>query len=619
MKKAIVLAAGMGSRLGRVSESAPKPLTEVNGVSILGNALNILVESDYQEVVIVIGYQGTKIRTYVDSLQLPIAIRYIENSDWSKTNNLYSLYLASHELKSSEGITLLEGDIFFRPSVIASLDAMTGAECLAVVSPLTPLMEGTFAELDSNGLVRKFGSSKTNDHLTSTRPLKTANIYYLPAEFCTNYLIDELERFASAGHLNDYYEVTFKNACKLGHPFRVIEVDPTSWIEIDNLYDLRIASYQFSNQKHALLSSQHGGYWRFPVTDHSLIYNLHFPPPALQKLMIDRFSSISLNYPAAAHACIPHLADFLGIPSDQLVIANGVSEIIRILPRIFKGNILAFEPSFNEYTNVFPPERVTTLQLSADMLFAIDVEQTIQAIQQQRPDAIVLVTPNNPTGKLIPRETLLEIYHRSESQAPYLIIDESFLDFADDCHTHSLLNDIATLPRLIVLRSMSKTFGIGGLRLGYAASYNQQWLTSLRKELPIWNINGFAEEFLLNLPQYRKEYAASCSLVRQETDYLVDQLRAIKALDVFDTSSNFVFCRLKPGFPSGPQLASLLVENFNIFIKECSGKIIATSERYIRISSRNHEQNAALVAALKECLVSTDGYIRPTEQRHEFI
>ncbi|KAA6175709.1 aminotransferase class I/II-fold pyridoxal phosphate-dependent enzyme [Pseudomonas marginalis] len=608
MKKAIVLAAGMGSRLGRASDFTPKPLTEVNGLSILANALNILVEAGYQEVVLVIGYKGLKIRAYVAALQLPVTVRFIENTEWATTNNLYSLYLASHELAGEEGVTLLEGDIFFRASVIMALDAQSARECLAVVSPLTPLMEGTFAETDAHGLIRQFGSSKADDHLTADRPLKTANIYYLSADFCKNYLIGELEQNVKKGRVNDYYEVTFKTACVQGMRFKAIEVDPGTWIEIDNLYDLRIASYQFSEHKHALLSSQHGGYWRFPVTDHALIYNLHFPPAGLKKLMVDRFADIALNYPASAGASLPLLSDFLGVPADNLVIANGVSEIIRLLPRLFAGNLLVFEPSFNEFANAFPKDRVTTIRLTAQNQFALDIEHTLRVIEQHQLDAVVLVTPNNPTGGLIPKATILELYRRTEEQAPYLIVDESFLDFAGEARDHTLLNDLLALPRIIVLRSMSKTFGIGGLRLGYAASANQGWLGALRKELPIWNINGFAEEFMLNLPQYRKEYAASCAQVRRETDDLVAQLREIEALEVFSTVSNFVLCRLKQGFPSAPELAALLVDEFSIFIKECSAKVMDDADRYLRISSRNREQNDRLIDALKRVLLLHGDY-----------
>lgn len=606
MKKAIVLAAGMGSRLGRASDSIPKPLTEVNGLSILGNALNILVEAGYQEVVLVIGYKGLKIRAFVAALELPVTVRFIENTEWATTNNLYSLYLACDELAGEGGVTLLEGDIFFRASVITALDAQSGRDCLAVVSPLTPLMEGTFAEVDAHGLIRRLGSSKADDHLTADRPLKTANIYYLSADFCKNYLIGELERNVKDNRVNDYYEVTFKTACAQGMGFRVIEVDPGTWIEIDNLYDLRIASYQFSEHKHALLASQHGGYWRFPVTDHALIYNLHFPPAGLKKLMVDRFADIALNYPASAGASLPLLSDFLGVPTENLVIANGVSEIIRLLPRLFSGNVLVFEPSFNEFASAIPAERVTTVRLTAKNQFALDIEHTLRVVEQQRPEAIVLVTPNNPTGGLIPKETILELYARTQDQAPYLIVDESFLDFAGDASDQSVLHDLLAFPRIIVLRSMSKTFGIGGLRLGYAASADQRWLDALRKELPIWNINGFAEEFMLNLPQYRKEYAASCTQVRRETDELVMQLREIEALEVFATASNFVLCRLRPGYPSAPELAVLLVDDFSIFIKECSGKVMDDADRYLRISSRNREQNDRLIDALKHVLLLDD-------------
>jgi threonine-phosphate decarboxylase len=228
----------------------------------------------------------------------------------------------------------------------------------------------------------------------------------------------------------------------------------------------------------------------------------------------------------------------------------------------------------------------------------------VDAVRHHRPEVVVLVTPNNPTGHLIQKSKLLELHDRTTAEGPVLLIDESFLDFAADGPDQSLLAELSSYPRVLVFRSMSKTFGIGGLRLGFAASADQALLSAFRAEIPIWNINGFAEEFVLCLPQYRPDYAASCTLVRQETDRLVAGLQRIPALDVLQTQANFILCRVMPSHGSAESLAQRLVDEHGIYVKDCGGKVMPDASQYVRISSRDPEANATLLQALDAILGS---------------
>ncbi|MCP1427466.1 histidinol-phosphate/aromatic aminotransferase/cobyric acid decarboxylase-like protein/choline kinase [Paenibacillus xylanexedens] len=599
-KKAIMLCAGRGSRLGISTKRQPKPLLRVNHNSILENAVEQLIASGYNELVIVIGYKGDEIRKTLYPYRQLINITFIENSEWENTNNIYSLWLAKEEL--NENVTLLEGDVYFDKKILEFMNSNSNNSNLMVVSELSWLMEGTFVVIGDSGWVTDMYSTKDEMSLSlSGTPYKTANIYHLSEQLCS-FISQELDRQVQAGHTGDYYEKTFKEALAQGIKFKVIEVDPSLWAEIDCIYDLSISEFQFSDDRHKRLKNQHGGYWRYPITDFALIYNFHFPPSELKNKMIARFDNLLLNYPSGSGYIVHHLSHFLEIHRENLVIANGVSELIKVLPRLIKGRVALIEPSFNEYTDCFRSDQTVTFHLDEACEFNLDMDSFIGFIHKEQPEAVVMVTPNNPTGRFISKSDIHRLYRATEDLGTILIVDESFLDFSNQRDTDSFLHYLNEYPRVIVLRSMSKTFGIGGLRLGYAASSDKLLIQDIQRELPIWNINGFGEEFILNLSSYRKEYDCSCVQVRKETDELYEQLRAIPNLKVFKTDSNFILCKIRDQQMTADLLAYELLTKFNFYIKECSGKKMKDSTYFFRISSRTRSENLLLLKALQKVL-----------------
>jgi histidinol-phosphate/aromatic aminotransferase/cobyric acid decarboxylase-like protein len=154
-----------------------------------------------------------------------------------------------------------------------------------------------------------------------------------------------------------------------------------------------------------------------------------------------------------------------------------------------------------------------------------------------------------------------------------------------------------------VIKSLSKSFGIGGLRIGYLLTSNESFATAVRSGLHIWNINGFAESFLSLAPRYRRLFRQSCSRVRADCDKLYEGLSTIAGATVYKPTANFVMLRLPDAGPSGPDVAKRLFVEFEIFVKHCAGKHMPEAERYLRIASRTGPDNEKLVDALKRCLV----------------
>lgn len=593
MQKAVLLCAGRGKRMGSLTNDKPKPLVEVNGVPILENAVQKLIQANYKSLVIVIGYQAKQIIDTLKPYEDQIQITYIHNDKWDITNNIYSLWLAKEELK--EDFTLLEADLFIGSTVLNTLSEVSNNNNYVLVSPLNNLMEGNCVEIDEEGKIINFDSTKNDDFTYSNNKLKTLNIYRFNSSFSQR-MIKILNEEISIGNTNIYYEEVFKKLhSEEGIEFHTLTLPANTWYEIDNMYDLKIGEFQFSKEnKLDILKNQHGGYWRYPITDHALIYNFHFPPDDMKKKIQSRFDDLLLNYPSSSKFIINYLSDFLNLSKEQLVLTNGVSEIIKVLPHIFEGHVGLIEPSFNEYSNSLG-EKAKTFYVEELNDFTINFNRLIQFVHKEKLSAIVIVTPDNPTGKTHDKNDLLKLYNETEELDLNIIVDESFIDFSDNADDTTFLNELNLYPRITVLKSMSKTFGIGGLRLGYAASSNSLFLEKLKKEIPIWNINGFAEEFILNLTSYNEEYKESCLIVRRETDLLYEELKNINDLKVFPTDSNFILCKILDENITSNDLANYLLNNFNIYIKECSGKKMDQSEFFFRVSSRTLEDNIKLV------------------------
>jgi len=179
-----------------------------------------------------------------------------------------------------------------------------------------------------------------------------------------------------------------------------------------------------------------------------------------------------------------------------------------------------------------------------------------------------------------------------------LIIDESFLDFSENSEKSSLEKEISKYPNMAIFKSMSKAYGICGLRIGYMLSANTKFTEAVRSGVHIWNINGFAEEFLRMLPNYKDEFLASCKKVRTDRDRMYHKINSIKGMTVYKPDANYIFCRLPEHVKSAPLIARDLFIKHNMLVKDCVGKSQPDADSYLRIASRTEEENNKLIEAL---------------------
>lgn len=605
-KKAVILAAGAGRRLGSFTDAHPKPLLEINGTPILGNCLTRLKEAGVEEAVIVVGHFKEQITAFAGSDYAGLKIRYIESERYATTNNIYSLWLAREEL--NEDILLVEADIFFDEKLLTALQG-ADAENVAAVALFARGMDGAVVSRDENGFVTRLIEGKEQGAgFDYSAAYKTVNVYRFGRAYLQDEFVPLMDGAVQAGRVNDYYELLLKDMlANAKHKLYALDCTDIDWYEIDDHLDRAIAEYKFlpAPERKKFLSGQYGSYWRYGVIDHAYIYNPYFPTADFSKRLKADFDIVAKEYPAGQKSLAQAAAVAFDLMPERLVVANGASELIKIVCGQGNATAAVSVPSFNEYENAVGAANLVKIELKAPS-FEFDVEAFVAKTRQGRAHMAVVVSPNNPTSLAVPREKLLKLLSSLEAYGAILILDESFMEFTDDPEKYSLMDQVPKRRNLVIVKSLSKVYGVAGLRLGLLYSDNASIVNTARRALPIWNINGFAESFLRLLPRYRAEFAASCRQVRADTVELYELLAAIPGSHAYAPQANFVFWRL-PDAISADTLVSRLFAEYHMLIKDCSEKTMREGEHYVRIAARTPEENRRLVKAIRDVVGCGDG------------
>ena len=364
--------------------------------------------------------------------------------------------------------------------------------------------------------------------------------------------------------------------------------------------------YETQTQKYEFISGQHGGYYRHGFVDHAYLYNLYFPPEAVFTSFKHHIQDLVLNYPVAQDALAGLIGKLIYQPAERIVVGNGAAELIKIVSGHISSKLIVPVPSFNEYANAAPSGRAVEFALEFPS-FQLDVEKFAAEAIRIKADVAVIVTPNNPTSMLVPKPDLVCLAHKLAHHDCMLIVDESFMDFVQNPNQTTLEHDIEQLPNMAIFKSMSKAYGICGLRIGYMLTANSKFAEAVRNGVHIWNINGFAEAFLRILPDYKQEFIESCKQVRTDRNSLYKKLCGIEDMTVFKPDANFIFCRLPDNVQSAPEITKKLFIEHNMYIKDCVGKTQPDSDRYIRIASRTEAENCNLVEALIDVMDLQNG------------
>ncbi len=601
--QAIILAAGMGKRLKELTSNATKCMVEVNGVTMIEKTLGHLEKLGLKRIVFVIGYEGQKLKSYVESLNIKTPLEFIDNDVYYKTNNIYSLYLAKEKLVEDDTL-LLESDLVYEEAVIRKL-VDHPYPSLTLVDKFESWMDGTCVTLDEDDNITAFLSKREFDFSKTDEYYKTVNLYKFSKEFSQKHYVPFLEAYCKALGTNEYYEQVLKVITFLDDPqIKAVKLNGEKWYEIDDVQDLDIAETLFATKEERLkrMQSRYGGYWRYPkLLDFCYLVNPYFPCRKLIDEMKSNFETLLTEYPSGMSVNSLIAAKDFGLHKDQMVVGNGASELIKSLMEQLPGKIGVVKPTFEEYPNRKNAEDVIAF-LPSNEDYSYSAEDLMNYYADKDIKTLLLINPDNPSGNYIPKKDVLLLAAWAEEREICLIVDESFVDFADETDSSLLEQAVLTqYPHLFVMKSISKSYGVPGIRLGILAGDNKEMIAKLKKDVSIWNINSFGEFYLQIYEKYAKDYKAAMDKFRQERRAFVNALAEVRGLRVIPSQANYLLCELTNG-ESATKLAEDLLDEDNILIKDLSTKKGFEGRNYIRIAIRDEKDNEKLVVALKKKL-----------------
>lgn len=633
--QAVILAAGMGKRLKELTRNATKCMVEVNGVTLIERALSALDQLSLERIVLVVGYEGKKLQDYVDGLDIRTPVSYVENPIYDKTNNIYSLYLARDYLLRDDTL-LLESDLIFEEKVLRRL-VDNPYPSLALVARYESWMDGTVVTLDDEDNITGFIGKKDFDFTKTESYYKTVNIYKFSREFSASHYVPFLEAYCRALGHNEYYEQVLKVIAYLDKPLiKAARLEGETWYEIDDVQDLDIAESLFAKGQDRLkrIQRRYGGYWRYPgLLDYCYLVNPFYPGPKMIAEMKNNFETLLTNYPSGMEVNSLLAAKYFGLKKEQIVIGNGAAELIKAVMERLPGRLGAILPTFEEYPNRKPEEVEAFVPGIPDGRpvsgAAVDYAYTAQDIMDFFSDKniriLTLINPDNPSGNYIPRTEVLRLAAWAAERDIRLIVDESFVDFAD-CEAGTVLSQevLRQYPALLVVKSISKSFGVPGLRLGVLAGEDRELIAALKKDVAIWNINSFGEFYMQICEKYRSDYDRALRRFCQVRREFAENLARIPGLACYPSQANFVMCRLTERKEEGASeeaagknedggnkagsaawLTERLLNEYNILIKDLSAKKGLDGE-YIRLAVRRPEENERLLTAIRDVLTAAE-------------
>ncbi len=375
-----------------------------------------------------------------------------------------------------------------------------------------------------------------------------------------------------------------------------------AWYEIDDIQDLDIASSMFApddEEKVASIEARFGGYWRYPkLLDFCYLVNPYFPPQKLMDEMKANFETLLTQYPSGMRVNSLLAAKNFGVRQEHILVGNGAAGLIKAFMERTEGNVGFIRPTFEEYPNRYTPEKsVVYTPQDADLSYTVD--DLLAFFGTQDIQTLTLINPDNPSGNYIPKADVLRLAAWCEQRQIRLLVDESFVDFADG-EQNSLLEEaiFAAYPRLIVVKSISKSYGVPGLRLGVLASGDTALIEQMKKEVAIWNINSFAEFYMQIEEKYKKDYAAALERFKAARAQFVADLSAIAGLRVLPSQANYVMAEITNGM-TAKQLTRNLLLRHHILIKDLSRKVQKDGREFVRLAVRNEDDNRALTQALR--------------------
>lgn len=291
-----------------------------------------------------------------------------------------------------------------------------------------------------------------------------------------------------------------------------------------------------------------------------------------------------------------NISEYIKCEEKYIIPGNGATEIIYLLMRNIGNRLAIINPTFSEYRKSAKIAGIEIIDFT--MNYNKNFELNLEEIEEKLDDfdSIFICNPNNPDGKLRNIDKLLEF---AENNNKLLIVDETFIEFAEDEKERSLIYEIENNKNLFIIRAVTKFFGIPGIRLGYGITSNLELLNKMYEEKEPWTINSFADaatEFIFSDIEYiekSKEYFF------KERKFFINELKKIDGIKVFDSNSNFILIKFKD--KEVLEVKKILLKRAGILIRDASN-FIGLDNSFARVAIKNHKDNVLLIDAIKSVL-----------------
>ena len=602
--QAIILAAGMGRRLGELTSQNTKCMVKVNGVSLIDRLLGQLSRLALNRVVIVVGYKGQELKDYIGQRYAErLKIEYVENPVYDRTNNIYSLALAKDQLQEDDTL-LIESDLIFSDRLFPMV-VDNAQPNVALVAKYESWMDGTMVTIDKEQNIVNFVPKKAFNYADIDKYYKTVNIYKFSKEFSQQKYVPFLDAYSKAMGNNEYYEQVLRVITMIDDSgLKALPIGQEKWYEIDDVQDLDIAETIFAEGDEMLhrFNYRYGGHWRFPkMLDYCYLVNPYFPTQRMKNELRANFDTLLTEYPSGMAVMQLLAGKYFGVKRQYSVVGNGAAELIKsLMEQQGQGRIGVVYPTFEEYPHRLRKEQIVPFfPDNSDLHYTAD--DLMEFFADKEVETLLLINPDNPSGNFIPKEGLLALASWSQQRGIRLVVDESFVDFSDDFEQNSLISNqlLEQYPQLVVMKSISKSYGVPGLRLGIMATADTALVDRVKRDVAIWNINSFAEFYLQIFGKYEADYRKACHRFIQERRRFEQLLRQVSFLRVIPSQANYFCLEVTQRFTSG-ELTRRLLADYEIMVKDCNSKHFLEGKNYIRVSVRSTEDNNRLIAALKE-------------------
>ena len=585
--KAIILAAGFGNRMSPLTNDTHKTLLKVAGKSIIDRILDSLGRNNVIDIVLVTGYKNEELVNHVLSNYPGFNFQFVHNSKYRETNNIFSLALAFQEITFDQDILLIESDLIYKEGVIETA-INSKYENVALVSPYVIGLDGTVVQVLDNQITNIFPPHLQDEKFNLYDKFKTLNIYKFSKEFCIGEFNKLLVYYANTIDDNCYYELILGILIYMQKKAIHCEIiQNENWVEVDDPNDIENAEFVFDEKNRInILENSFGGYWNYDIIDFCFIRNMYFPTKSMLAEISNNLVDLLTNYGSKQFILNKKLSYVLQINPERLIVLNGAAQVYPILRNLFANKkALIPSPTFGEYNRIF--DKIELYNDDGEY----DLENKFSNVE-----IVVIVNPNNPTGTIISTDKIAAYIRENPNKI--FIIDESFIEFSGQL---SIINIIETesLKNVLVIRSMSKNYGLPGVRLGFVYTLNNELYANISSNIPIWNLNSISEFYLEIILKNKRSLSISFEKTKTDRDNFIRELKCIKYINrVFESGANFILFNINNELYKSSDLANYLLKKHSIYIKDVTDKFDKSEFMYYRVAVRLPNENSILINSI---------------------